>query len=97
MPIYLRGLHAKAFKALCEAANEEVRCPFNVDLSNSHGNGVVPQLADMGLIQVEVYGNNYRVVEILYGEYKGKRTAEAPAGHKHKYTLPDLTEEPFKI
>lgn len=69
------------FNALERAACAGVRCPVNDELSAT-SRSAVPALAYRGLIRVEVYGHNYRVVEILDGPHKGKRTQAAPKGYR---------------
>ena len=61
------------------------RCPQN----QPHGplaKGSVSKLVAEGRIRTEVYKHNWRVVEILMGEHKGKRTAE-PLGKGSPYIV----------
>lgn len=71
---------------LAEAARNNRRCPTQAQVREAaHAAGytgvpirsTIPELAYMGKCKVEVYGKNYRVVEI-----EGERTRAAPAGHK---------------
>lgn len=72
-----------ALSILRAAANKGERCPTNdelrrqlYELGHTLSSDAHPaELAYEGLIKVEVYGRNYRVIEI-----EGKRTAEAPPG-----------------
>lgn len=43
-------------------------------------NASLRRLAASGRIRIEVYGRNWRVVEICRGPHAGKRTAESPRG-----------------
>lgn len=60
---------------LVEAARAGRRCPQNHKLPHMQA---VPYLVATGDIRVEIYCQNYRVVEILTGPHAGARTAEAP-------------------
>lgn len=64
---------------LRDAAEAGVRCPTNPEITKILGRlpfeCTPTELARKGLITVEVYGKNWRVVEI-----DGKRTMEAPSG-----------------
>lgn len=66
------------FAALEKAAAEGRRCPEN----GTFGVGHVPDLARAGRIRIAVYSRNYRVVTILEGPHKGKRTAPFPGRGK---------------
>lgn len=70
----------RCFEALQRAAVAGARCP----LSGSDGvtSDLTAALAKSGRIKIEVYARNYRVVEILDGPNKGKRTRSAPVGHE---------------
>lgn len=68
----------EAFNLLVAAAGAGERCPQ----SWPHGplrSGTVPALCEAGRIRSEVYAKNWRVVTILTGEAKGKRTMAAPS------------------
>lgn len=73
----------KAFALLCECAAQGQRCPV------SRGPDAHPflqplhtsALAAQGKIRIEIYAHNWRVVTILVGLHKGKRTAPSP--HKN--------------
>ena len=48
---------------------------------------VVPALCRQGKIRVEIYDRNYRVVVILQGPHKGKRTLAHPHAKKPWRTI----------
>jgi len=74
------------FKALCHCARNGERCPTQEQFRRSYGFGAVSSVIDelrrAGKIKVEVYGRNWRVIEIMEGEFKGCRTMEPPHGGK---------------
>jgi hypothetical protein len=66
---------------LIEAATKGERCPMNDDILRRLekrgircGESHVPNLAERGLIRIEISGRNYRTIEILQGPHKGART-----------------------
>lgn len=78
-------LMERAFALLCAIADKGERCPTGADMGKLLGGylsdrGVVVRLARAGKIRIEVYGRNWRVIEILTGPQTGKRTAPPPAG-----------------
>ena len=68
-------LVTRVFGMLEAAAAAGARCPINDQLPY----GATKMLACNGRIRIEVYAHNWRVVEILEGPHKGKRTMEAPS------------------
>lgn len=76
-------------------------CPTHRDLENKiqsiSGNarrkvslhGLVPELARTGLIKIEVYGRNWRVIEIKQGPHAGARTM-APSHGGKPYKIIDI-------
>lgn len=73
------------FKVFEDAAVKGERCPQRFDLQNRHHIpvGYKPSaLADIGWIRIEIYRQNWRVVEIRTGPNIGARTQEPPAGGK---------------
>lgn len=69
-----------AHKRLIETALAGARCPFNTTREITGG---IPQvaiayLARGGLIKVDIYAQNWRVVTLLTGEHSGKHTALPP-------------------
>lgn len=69
---------------LCERAVAGDRCPTQNELLRAGYTGTATPvaLARAQRIRIEVYGRNWRVVEIREGEHKGKRTQEPPGGGK---------------
>jgi len=68
------------FANLVAVALEGRRCPENG--TSECPAGTVSALARAGKIRVEISDKNYRTVEILEGEHKGKRTLGPPSGAK---------------
>lgn len=67
------------FRLLEAAAAAGERCPQ----SNPHGpmsSESIAALIEAGRIKSEVYAHNWRVVTILDGPHKGRKTAPPPAG-----------------
>lgn len=93
----LTGAEQLVLDLLIAAAREGRRCPTSGEIydamleAGAPGGGwkaIVPDLARRGLIVVEVYGRNYRVVEIRQaGPYYGKRTAPAPQHYGAPYAV----------
>jgi len=76
----LPGRKAALLPVLCAVAAEGRRCPTARDLmvaGHAGSSETITALAEQGLIRVEVYGRNWRVVEIVA---TGDRTAESPLG-----------------
>lgn len=65
------------FRRLEEAAAAGLRCPFS-DPFGPISTASIGALIEEGRIRSEVYRWNYRVVTILDGPHKGKRTAPPP-------------------
>lgn len=65
------------FEILERAAAAGERCPQSGNFGplKSH---VTTALARAGKIRIEIYAHNWRVVTILEGRHRGKRTAETP-------------------
>lgn len=74
----------KAFAMIEAAAIKGERCPQNDVFPGKKG--AVPELARQGRIKIEVFAHNWRVVTIMEGPNKGKRTKAAPMG-----------SEPYKV
>ncbi len=79
---YPRDLRVRdVLQVLRQAAAKGLRCPTNEEIEQQtgamHFSETPPQLALAGLLTVEIYGKNYRVIEI-----DGIRTAAAPEGRK---------------
>lgn len=72
------------FRLLEAVAVRKERCPVNPVLGDSvpSAGQALSHLIAAGRVRTEVYGHNYRVVEILTGPNRGARTAEHPAGGK---------------
>lgn len=80
------------FNMLEACATIGARCPINGRLGiNKYA---VYALAREGKIRIEVYHKNWRVVEILEGPQKGKRTAEPPGGALYRVVDSDGTHWP---
>lgn len=82
---YFKAQTSRALGILEAAAEAGERCPTRFDLEDAGISQPGKHLDDLildGLIRVEVYGHNFRVVEIMEGKAKGKRTMEAPKGYK---------------
>jgi hypothetical protein len=71
----------RAYQAILDSAVKRERCPENGERGLS--SGIVRRLANDGLIKVEVFARNYRVVTILTGPHKGKRTKAPPYKVQH--------------
>ena len=67
-----------AYSKIVAAAIAGDRAPQNTEIAG--GAMIVGELVNMGKIKVELYGQNWRVFELLDGPNKGARTAEAPKG-----------------
>lgn len=81
-PKNLRPKEQLLFDVLQTAAIMGDRCPC-LDELIGHGipTSVTPaELARAGLINVEIYGQNFRVVEMRSGYHKGKRTLTPKKG-----------------
>lgn len=73
--------YADLFKWIEERAAKGERCPTLYEIrKRCTTNMPLTELADMGLIRIEVYGRNWRVIEIINGRNAGARTKEAPDG-----------------
>ena len=73
----------RLFKVLEKAAIAKERCPTYDQLDEIHNiptNAQPYKLARQGRIRIEIYGKNWRVITILEGPNKGKRTKESPLG-----------------
>ncbi len=68
----------EAFALIEECARTGQRAPFNDQVKG--GSNTFRALADKGLIRIEVYALNWRVVEIRKGALAGQRTMEPPSG-----------------
>jgi hypothetical protein len=69
------------FALIERAALAGERCPTTLTTDNPTGTllaGIAAILVKEGRIKIEIYGRNWRVVEILKGPNAGKRTKEAP-------------------
>ena len=76
-----RAAIEEGFAQIERAALAGERCPTTCTVDNPTGTmrpGVAPILLKEGRIKVEIYGRNWRVIEILKGPNAGKRTKEAP-------------------
>lgn len=60
---------------ITERAKASERAPRNGD---EIAFGVTDRLMRFGIIRVEIWGKNWRVIEIMSGQYRGLRTAEPP-------------------
>lgn len=67
---------SETLRLIVEAARAGWRCPDRDRLSPTY----VDQLIERGDIKVEIYAGNWRVIEVLTGEYKSVRTAARPGG-----------------
>ena len=68
----------KALEAITAAIVAGARCPTN----DETGVGQLPALAREGLIKIEVFAHNWRVVTMMVGEHRGKTTMRQPNGQK---------------
>jgi len=68
---------ANALKLITEAADKGERCPVNKNIPSA--GTVIPELVRMGLIRIEVYQWNWRVVEIVK---TGNKTKSSPYNGK---------------
>lgn len=66
----------KTFDVLAAYAVGRRRCPQRGEIDSA----AVVGLAKAGRVRVEIFPRNWRVVEILDGPHKGKRTQEPPGG-----------------
>lgn len=76
----------KTFAALEAAAAAGERCPQNYPFGPMKS-GHSGALAKAGRIRVEIFHPNWRVVTIMDGPHRGKRTAPAPLGGKPYKTV----------
>ena len=86
---------------LVDAAARNQRCPQNSEINDALcaaglptfcavAGGTTPvilALKNAGKIVIEVWGRNWRVVEICVGEHKGKRTLACPNSTKRTIVL----------
>jgi hypothetical protein len=86
-------ISAPARTALDEIVNAALmgeRCPINAaESAGGLPRGATTELARAGLIRVEVYPHNWRVIEILQGPHAGKRTAPPPNRKWRPYLIVD--------
>lgn len=80
--------NARVFALLEAAAASGARCPQAFELGQG-GAGQVSILAHSGKIKVEVFAKNWRVVTILEGSHKGKKTAPPPFKNHGPYLVLD--------
>ena len=76
-----RAAIEEGFAQIERAALAGERCPSTHGTYNSSGtlsSGITTMLLREGRIKIEIYGRNWRVIEILKGPNAGKRTKEAP-------------------
>jgi hypothetical protein len=83
----------RAYQAILAAAIKRERCPENGQRGLS--SGIVRRLANDGLIKVEVFARNYRVVTILTGKHAGKRTKGPP--YKVQHPKLEITKEGRRV
>jgi hypothetical protein len=80
----------KVFVAIESAALAGERCPVNGKFgvtSLNYEQQAVHELCRAGRIKSEIYGFNYRVIEITAGPNKGKRTKENPKVNAKPYKV----------
>lgn len=75
MPVTQQQLDA-VFDRIVQAAVNGERCPQTGH--DGFTSAITTALARAGRILIEVYARNWRVVEILTGPHKGKRTMACP-------------------
>jgi hypothetical protein len=78
------------FDAYLYAAKIGARCPTKAELFQRLGfnaSDATKRLAAAGKIVVEIYGRNWRVIEIADGPCKGARTAAPPHGGNPYLTI----------
>ena len=91
MKIHKDPHHLNAVFLLIRArAKAGERAPINDEFSG--GTPVIQALAERGLIRVEVFAQNWRVIEILEGPEKGCRTKECPLGGEPYLVYPVRVE-----
>ena len=76
-------LWARIMNEIALVASKRQRAPTNEDLSRKFGinaSMVIGKLCRDGHLRSEVYGRNYRVLELKTGPFAGNRTAECPHG-----------------
>jgi hypothetical protein len=81
-----RRQHALA--AIEAAVRDGARCPLNDQIG---GSKVIAGLALEGLLKIEVYAHNYRVVTMLTGELKGRHTPLPPGKSPKPYLVIDAS------
>ena len=89
----------RCFAILEAAAVKRERCPTGPELRVLGVSGAnTGILAKAGRIRVEVYGKNWRVIEIMEGPHKGARTMECPDGSKpYRIVYKGKTEFPQRV
>ena len=80
--VVLAGRELALFNELCMRASFGDRCPIAANFVAKKLSVNLKPLALKGVIRVEIYAKNWRVVEILVGSHKGQRTQEPPWGGK---------------
>lgn len=79
----LTANHKRCLEEFAWAAVRGLRAPTLNDLSGrglGYVGKITRELAFMGFITIEVYGQNWRVITINRGAHAGKRTLPRPAG-----------------
>lgn len=69
----------EAFALFVDAALKGERAPLNWPFGEIRYKPLLALVRE-GRIRTEVYGRNWRVVQIMVGEHAGKRTKEHPPG-----------------
>jgi hypothetical protein len=79
-----------ALASIAQAAVTGKRCPVT-EREGVAGlpSGTTAELARAGYIRIEVYPHNWRVIEILQGPYKGRRTKAPPKTSWRPYLVVD--------
>lgn len=85
----MRRRRERVFALIEAAAVARRRCPQNHEFAVINASGAVYALAADGQIRVEVYGKNWRVIEILVGRHEGRRTAKPPFDNDGPYKVID--------
>lgn len=70
-------LAAKDIEIVAAAADRGERCPLSIPFGPLR-NTAIRRLAALGVIKIEIYRKNYRVIKVLTGPHAGKSTAPPP-------------------
>lgn len=87
----LHAIDRSIMNDIALAASVRKRAPTNEQIAHKYGEKyrhAVSRLAYMGCLRSEVYGKNFRVIELCDGPFSGNRTQEPQHGGKPYRVVP---------